>query len=346
MNVHTKLFKLNSKGRLLRFTEALHDGKSVYRMFFDVTTGAMERHIEDDFVDTEASSIPEIADIEITTKCNGGCAFCYKSNTPQGTNMSLEKFKAVFSKLPEYITQIAFGVDYDLTANPEALDIIEFTRSKGVVPNLTVGEVNNETAERLSKQIGAIAISLYNIDTCFNTVKLMANVGVKQVNIHAMISQETYSKTMEALTRISQGELPELNAIVFLSLKQKGRGANHNILSRELYTGIIDFCMKHNIPFGFDSCGAHKFQSYVHSLGITQFDNNIEPCESTLYSLYIDVHGKFHPCSFAQSGEHWGEGLDVASCENFINDIWLHPSTKKFRQTLINNKRHCPFFRV
>lgn len=51
---------------------------------------------------------PLIADIEITTICHGPrnkegkrvpCSFCYKANTPNGTYMSLDTFKEVFSKL-------------------------------------------------------------------------------------------------------------------------------------------------------------------------------------------------------------------------------------------------------
>ena len=42
---------------------------------------------------------PQIADIEITTTCNGIngklCNYCYKSNTSNGKNMSLETFKQV-----------------------------------------------------------------------------------------------------------------------------------------------------------------------------------------------------------------------------------------------------------
>jgi len=56
---------------------------------------------------------PFIADIEISTICNGlgtPCSFCYKSNTSNGTNMNLETFKSIFEKFPKVLTQIAFGI--------------------------------------------------------------------------------------------------------------------------------------------------------------------------------------------------------------------------------------------
>ncbi len=71
---------------------------------------------------------PLIADIEITTICRGPrnekgvkvpCSFCYKSNTTNGSYMSLETFKEVFKRLPKTIGQIAFGVDASATSNPD-----------------------------------------------------------------------------------------------------------------------------------------------------------------------------------------------------------------------------------
>ena len=61
-----------------------------------------------------------------------------------------------------------------------------------------------------------------------------------------------------------------------------------------------------------------------------------EPCESTLYSLYIDVNGDFYPCSFATETDGWEKGLSVIDCEDFIKDIWQHEKTKKFREKVIN----------
>lgn len=46
---------------------------------------------------------PEILDIEVTTKCFGPrgklCKFCYKGNTPNGKNMSLNTFKNIIDKM-------------------------------------------------------------------------------------------------------------------------------------------------------------------------------------------------------------------------------------------------------
>ena len=66
---------------------------------------------------------PFILDIEVTTICKGPngklCEFCYKSNTPNGKNMSFDTFKKIFDKLPKCLSQIAIGADSYATSNPE-----------------------------------------------------------------------------------------------------------------------------------------------------------------------------------------------------------------------------------
>jgi hypothetical protein len=56
---------------------------------------------------------PEIADIEISTVCSGVgkvCKFCYKSNTPNGENMSIDTFRKLADKFNKNLGQIAFGI--------------------------------------------------------------------------------------------------------------------------------------------------------------------------------------------------------------------------------------------
>ena len=90
---------------------------------------------------------PEIADIEISTVCNGvgngPCKFCYKSNTGKGENMSLELFKKVFSKFPPVLTQIAFGIG-DIDANPDLWNIMRHCRENGIVPNITINVADRD----------------------------------------------------------------------------------------------------------------------------------------------------------------------------------------------------------
>lgn len=294
---------------------------------------------------------PEIADIEITTICNGGCSNCYKSNTREGTYMNYETFKKVFHKLPKTLTQIAFGADYDLKSNPDIWKIMEYCRNNDymeIIPNITVGKVDESTADNLVKYCGAVAVSRYDLDICYDSVKMLTDRGMDQVNIHIVLSEENYENVIRTIYDIKDdSRLSKLNALVFLSLKQKGRGENHTPLSVEKFNDLMKTVLAEGISFGCDSCTAHKFMKSIEEHPkYSEVEQFIEPCESSLFSVYIDVHGNFYPCSFCEGVEEWKEGLSVNSSVDFLADIWYNEETKRFRDNLLRNNRNCPIYEI
>jgi hypothetical protein len=296
---------------------------------------------------------PFILDIEVTTKCIGPggkpCSFCYKSNTPNGTNMSLETFKTILDKMPKTLTQIAFGADAQATSNPDLFKMMEYARSKEIVPNITIADISDDTADRLVKLCGAVAVSRYaDYDICYNSVKKLVDRGLKQVNIHFMLSKETYTEAFKTIDDYwNDSRLKGLNAIVFLSLKQKGRGVKFNSVTQEEFKELIDYAFDAGAPIGFDSCSAPKFLLSVKSRdNYKQLEMLAEPCESSCFSSYINTHGSFFPCSFAEDSEDWKEGVDVVSCNDFVKDVWLSPRVNDFRKTLLGYHRNCPIYKI
>lgn len=302
--------------------------------------------------------LPEIADIEIAEVCEGvpgigPCAFCYKSNTGnKGTNMSLETFKKVFNKLPETITQIAFGCG-TLRRHPEMWDIFKYSKDNGVTPNLTInGDVDAGEFDKIAELCGACAVSIYDKNLSYDAIKELTNRGMKQVNIHFMISQETYARAFEIMDDIKKDpRLKYLNALVLLSLKTKGRSKDRfHQLTQEQFTNITNYALENDVPMGFDSCSAQKFMKAVKGHpNEKSFEQNAEPCESTLYSMYVDVKGDFYPCSFSPDTEGWETGLSVLECDNFLEDIWFNDKTKKFRDRVIgcrNCKQSCTIYEI
>ncbi len=90
-----------------------------YNYTFDKINGDFKRWGNTYEDDPQFSPVfAEIADIEITTACSGAltkingkeirkpCAFCYKSNTPNGYNMSFETFKKIIDKTPNRLDDI------------------------------------------------------------------------------------------------------------------------------------------------------------------------------------------------------------------------------------------------
>jgi len=85
-----------------------------YNFIFDKRSGAFARWGKKQEDDPQFSPIgPEILDIEISAgRCQGNCDFCYKENTSNKEieNMDFNTFKNILDKMPDTLTQIAFGI--------------------------------------------------------------------------------------------------------------------------------------------------------------------------------------------------------------------------------------------
>jgi len=312
--------------------------------------------------DPEMSPSPEIADIEVTTICKGVggkvCKHCYKSNTPVGNNMSLDTFKKVFDKITEnrILTQIAFGADSNATSNPELFDMMWYCRNNGVIPNITVADISDETAAKLAEVCGAVAVSRYeNKNICYDSIQKLHKHGLQQINIHCMISEETFNLTRETIRdKVKDSRLDPVKAIVMLSLKQKGRGKHYHKLSQNKFAYLVYQATSNNVGLGFDSCSAFKFLNTIKNhKDFDKIAEYVEPCESSLFSIFINWKGEAFPCSFAEGCVEWARGMDVVSCNSFIEDVWNHERMVAFRNSLLKTResnsfscRTCPLFEV
>lgn len=330
-----------------------------YNMVFNPKNGQMMRWgdtLKDDPLMSPLG--PEIADIELTTVCEGPdgvpCSFCYKGNSKKGEHMDLDLFKRVFANLPNTVTQIAFGVDAKGTSNPDMLPIMDYCREQDVVPNVTIANIDDDMADSLARVCGAVAVSRYeNKDWCYDSVKLLTDRGMDQVNIHAMISEETYEQVLTTIhDAMTDPRLEKLRAIVLLSLKQKSRGEKFTRLSQEKFNTLVSFAMNNGVSIGFDSCSAPKFANAISDHPKRdQIMPLVEPCESTCFSLYINQRGEYYPCSFTET-DRWEKGLDMTvDGFDFMRDIWHHSKTEEFRAKLLgssepNGIRHCPLYEI
>ena len=316
----------------------------------------------------------EIADIEITKMCRGirnkdgkriVCPWCYKSNTPNGSYMNFETFKQIFYRLEEQktMTQIAFGVDAEASdvLNPDIWKIMDFCNQYNVTPNITVADVNEYTAKNLVKRCGAIAVSYYGMidkNRCFDTVKLLLDEAKKidkqmKINIHCLLSKETYDSVFELIDAYqNDSRLKGMGAIVFLSLKQKGRGEYFNQLTNEEFKKLIDVCFEKHISIGFDSCSAPKFLNSIKGRKDEEtLKSFVESCEACQFSTYIDANGIFYPCSFMEKVGEWKEGIDMKKIKSFVDDVWYEKRVVDWRNESIkclecHGCNKCKFFDV
>jgi radical SAM protein with 4Fe4S-binding SPASM domain len=295
---------------------------------------------------------PFIADIEISTVCNKNCKFCYKNASNVGDNMSLATFKKVFSKLPRVTTQIAFGIG-STTGNPELFDIMQYTRDNGVIPNITVNgkDISDDHINKLVDVCGAVAVSHYNDEECYGTVKRLTDAGLDQCNIHQLVSKETYNQCLRTIKAAkSDPRLEKLNAIVFLALKPKGDRNNFTPLGdRKKYKALIDLAFEMGVNIGFDSCSASLFLEAIKDHPrYKEYEQLTEPCESMLFSVYINTLGEVTPCSFMENTEY--KPINILDVKDF-KEIWMGDTAKTFRKDLFNTAkcqvcRSCPKYDI
>lgn len=262
------------------------------------------------------------------------------------------KIKNVTKHRKHVLGQIAFGVDASATSNPDIWDIFKHCRENGVVPNLTVADIDDEVADKIASLAGACAVSLYDDkNICYDSVKKLTDRGMNQVNIHFCYHSGNYYRIDEIVEDIKDDpRLKNLNAIVFLALKQKGRGKGFEPLAFHRFKEMVEFVIDSGISYGFDSCSAQSLLRAIKGTSyIEKIEKYIESCESTRMSLYIDVDGFFYPCSFMEKIDDWKDGLDVKTCNDFISEIWENPRTQNFRKgclSSIKNGVGCQYYNI
>jgi hypothetical protein len=325
-----------------------------YNYYFNKDTGLFIRWGETHNDDPEWAPAPEILDLEVSTICNGigngPCKCCYKSNTAVGKNMSLESFKKLFHKIPTNLTQIAFGIG-DIHANPDLYPIMEYCTTNNyntVVPNITINGYDMGPGDyaTLAKFRGAVSVSRYNPpEVCYTAVNSLLDANVNQVNIHCILSNETLQDCLDTVDYVKSNErLKNKVAVVFLSLKQKGKRNTYTVIQDPIaLQNFFKYIKESEIMFGFDSCGAPNVLRQHEQFGFMK--ETIEPCESGLFSLYIDVDGIAYPCSFCE-GESNEEiqvlkGLDALNCNDFIKDIWNNKDMYEWKNKLLNSSSTC-----
>ena len=342
-----------------------------YNYIFKKDTGFFARYGKTKEDDPVMAPAPEILDIEISAgKCSGNCTHCYKSNsaTAENTWMTLETYKQILDKVSssKILCQVALGLT-DLDSNKHLWQIMEYTRSIGVIPNITVNgkSISDDDINKLASLCGAVSVSHYNDTECYGTVQRLAaamkNPGatLRQVNIHALLCQESLGKCYRIIRAAKEDErLKDLSAIVLMTLKPKGtRNIMTPLGSLEKFQALFKAAVDAGVKIGMDSCSAPQAFRSVENMGMLNVAPSIESCEILRFSSYINVLGDFFPCSFAEHAGDWEDGLSVLNAADFVKDIWYHPRvedfrnkhgsmTKKCKCQFASQCRPCPLFDI
>ncbi len=326
-----------------------------YNYVFNKKTGFHARWGKTKEDDPVMAPAPEILDLEISSgKCSGNCAHCYKSNSAKAENvyMTFETYKQVFEKVTKsgLLCQIAYGIT-DIDSNPDLWKIMEYTRQHGVIPNITVNgrNISDDDVNKLAFLCGSIAVSHYNDDECYGTVKRLAvaksnpNATLQQINIHQLCCLETLDKCYAVIKAAKEDErLKGLNAVVLMTLKPKGaKNTLTPLNSLDKFRDLFKCAIDSGVQIGMDSCAAPQTFKAIESLNMMNVAPSIEACESSLFSSYINVLGDFFPCSFSEHQGEWKEGISVLLASDFIKDVWHHPKLEKWREASLGASKKC-----
>jgi MoaA/NifB/PqqE/SkfB family radical SAM enzyme len=344
--VDNMTYQISQEGPLKRLVS------ESYNYTFNLDNGHFMRwgaEIEDD---PEWSPFgPEILDLEISTgECLGRCPFCYKENgVPRSPtkHMTLETFKGILDRMPPTLTQIALGLT-DVRGNPDLFNMIREADRRGIKCNYTTHglDMDDDAANLTAELCGAVAVSIVNKDKSYDTVQKLTDLGMTQVNIHFMLSSERIDKAMELVREIkTDPRLAKLNAVVFLQYKPKGGNTDKfTTPSFEDFSTLIRYCDNAGVSYGFDSCTAPMYMKVIKGQPNEELlEQYVEPCESGLFSAYINVDGEFFACSFCENEHGWKTGMNVFDYDNF-EDLWRSPRLDKWRKTLLDNERACPMY--
>jgi radical SAM protein with 4Fe4S-binding SPASM domain len=319
-----------------------------YNWIFNTKTGFFARWGRTKEEDPSYSPIgPELLDIEVSTTCNGPgkpCSWCYKSNKPRGKNMSFETFQQIFNRITtRNLTQIAFGIG-DIDANPDLYSMFAYARGNGVIPNVTINgwRTNDYHYNMLARLCGAVSVSHYDDEHCFNAVKELTDRGMTQINIHKLLAKETLEDCYRLVDcAVEDPRLSKLNAIIFLLLKPKGdRNKLTSVGSLEEHRELLLYAQKKGIQFGMDSCSAPNLLKATEGEDLFSIET-VEPCESTLFSLYINVDGAVFPCSFTEGQPGWKEGLTILDEDSFLGGVWFNRKLTAWREKLLGSSSSC-----
>jgi len=297
--------------------------------------------------DPNVLDYPSLIDIGIMGHCHNTCSFCYQGNKNE-PNMELNNYKKIINESKDYVTQVALGGKGDPNQHENFKEIIEYTVANTIVPNYTTSgkDISDEQIE-VTKNCGAVAVSMHNKPYTFEALNKFINSGIK-TNIHMILS----SKSIDDILDLIDGKdiwnnkinLEKLNAVIFLLFKPAGQGEKLSdwIIEEDklkiFFEKIRNKDMKCNFKIGMDSCLVNKM---VKLSGINEKENTfLDTCEGGRMSAYISNDMKLMPCSFRACEHNSGTSIKDKS----IIDVWKNESKfKEFRDVLYKDPASCPY---
>lgn len=273
---------------------------------------------------------PSLLDIGIMGNCTHAhmCTVgCYQGGTGNWKpNMILDDYKKIIDQVKRFVFQVALGGHGDPNKHENFGEILEYTRSNGIVPNYTTSGFNltDEEVQLTKRFCGAVAVSWYRRPYTLQAINKFIEAECK-TNIHYVLGNDSID---EAIRRLEDGTFPKgVNAVIFLLHKPVGCGREENVLRPDnpkvkKFFEVVDECKFHH-KIGFDSCTVPGLINYTMKVNRESFDT----CEGGRHSAYITPDMKMLPCSFDNQSSHWAVDLN----NHTVLEAWKSDEFERFR---------------
>ena len=221
------------------------NGNSVIKI--NLTNGTKERTTQDDEFDLE---FPETIDLNIGTRCDGHCPFCYINASENGVDADLLNVPFI-DTLHSYTEMAINGNSVD---HPQLIPFLEKLKERRIIANITVNQIHFErkidvirdlVARNLVKGIG---ISLRKPTPEF--------IRLVQEFPNAVIHTIVGILTPEDIKMLSDKNLK----ILILGYKDLGRGVDYKT------THLIEW--EHNRDYLY-----HMLEAVIQHCNVCSFDN-------------------------------------------------------------------------
>ena len=329
---------------------SLLDEKYHFRTLFDssngnyVRSGILDKDGKDTGIDPFMASFPHLLDVGIMGHCehglSGKCTLagiqCYQSGgSLDRANMTLADFKTIADQCEGKVHQFALGGRGDPDMHENFEEILAYSRSKGIVPNMTTSGygLTEENAKIIAKYCGAAAVSWYRNDYTYKAIEMLVAAGVT-VNVHYVLGNDSIDEAIEIL---QAGKLPAgVGRMIFLLFKPVGQGDYANVIpagDRRIETlfSLMDNPEVTKIV-GYDSCCVPALVNNNKGIDPQSYDS----CEGGRFSAYISADMKMTTCSFDRK-----ETYAVSLRDSSIAQVWESAEFNQFRDNLRNACPDC-----
>lgn len=249
--------------------------------------------------------------------------------------MALSNYKRVIDEAADMGTfQVALGGG-NPNQHPDFVEILNYTRSKGIVPNYTTNGrgLTDDILAATRRNCGAVAVSAYPpYRETAETISLLTSNSIK-TNVHFIVDSESVGTAIDWL-RDPPEFLRGINALIFLNYKPSGRKIFEEKLLRhsdrlgEFFKLATSTDAK--LKVGFDACCVSGVFARTNASATL-----VDACDAGRFSLYVAEDMKVYPCSF-QSGLVEG---DMLTDDTSLLDIWHRSeNVRSFRRYFASDR--------